>query len=195
MAASSRSSWIKIAGLCGIVAPILTLVLIAAAISLYPPFNWTTNALSDLGVQEQSAVYFNSSLIIGGILTLLFAFGIKKMLWKNGLGKIATVVFIFAALSMISIGVFPESYGRLHYYVSVAFFISLPMAQFTVGATLIQNTKILGVFSLLTALAGFLVWVFPWEGAAIPEITASSAAAAWSIALGAKLVWCENQPR
>jgi hypothetical protein len=66
-------------GLFGIISPILAFILISLAISQASSwFSWTGNALSDLGVHKESAVLFNSGLIIGGILSIVFAFGVMR---------------------------------------------------------------------------------------------------------------------
>lgn len=190
MSVSKKDRWVKIAGACGIASPIITLALITTAIILYPPFDWTTNALSDLGVQESSALIFNSSLIVGGILSLLFTFGLKQFLWKHWLGKIGVLIFAVATINMVAIGVFSENFGYLHYYVSVMFFMSLPASQFFMAAALARglSEKALGTFTLVAGLIALLVWVFPWRSAAIPEIIAALAAAMWSIVLGVRLL-------
>ena len=48
--ASKIASWLKIAGIDGIIAPIYALTLILISVASYPQFSWTDNALSDLGV-------------------------------------------------------------------------------------------------------------------------------------------------
>jgi hypothetical membrane protein len=196
MLSPKRDMWIKIAGFCGVLSPILTLTLIAIAISYYPPFNWTVNALSDLGIQENSAIIFNSSLIIGGIIALFFAYGLKELLWKQTIGKLGVLVFISATISMIAIGVFPENVKPWHFYASVAFFLLLPISQFLVAAALLRNTseKLSGFISLFIGIVSLFNWaflifqVFPWQGIAIPELIASVAAATWSIVFGIKIL-------
>jgi len=66
--------WLKISGVSGVLAPLVAFTLISLAITSHPQFSWTGNALSDLGVVEGvTAVLFNSGLIIGGILAIIFA--------------------------------------------------------------------------------------------------------------------------
>jgi hypothetical membrane protein len=74
---------LKAAGLCGVATPIIVLPLILLSISYSPWFSWTRNALSDLGVHE-AAILFNSSLMIGGVLALAFAFGLMQSLNSSG---------------------------------------------------------------------------------------------------------------
>ena len=113
--------WLKAARLCGLIAPIIVLPLILLSISYSPWFSWTRNALSDLGVHEV-AILFNSALMIGGVLALIFAFGLMQILHKSKMGFTGTLALIAAAISLFAVGFFPETAGRIHFYVSVAFF-------------------------------------------------------------------------
>jgi hypothetical membrane protein len=180
---------LKIAGLCGVIAPIISLSFIAFAIAYSPWFNWFKNALSDLGVGEAAPI-FNSGLIIGGVLTTIFAVGLKQILKKQVLGFLGTLTLILAALSLCAIGLFPESAGRIHLYVSISFFALLAISLLIIGAALVREAsqRYLGLFSILTiVIAVIAAWAVPHEGAAIPEIIGSLAASVWSIIFGIKL--------
>lgn len=186
--------WFKISGICGIITPIITLTLISLAIGSYPPFSWTENALSDLGVQEGiTAILFNSSLIIGGILTLIFALGLFLYL-HNMLGKIGAFTFILDAFALSTIGVFPENIKSVHFYASVAFFVLFPLAMFFVTASFLQMREAkMGLFTFLIALFATIVWAIQWTiqfgpNVAIPEALSAFSAATWSIVLGYKML-------
>ncbi|NWF86868.1 DUF998 domain-containing protein [Candidatus Bathyarchaeota archaeon] len=189
-----RNMWFKISGICGIITPIITLTLISLAIGSYPPFSWTENALSDLGVQEGiTAILFNSSLIIGGILTLIFALGLFLYL-HNMLGKIGAFTFILDAFALSTIGVFPENIKSVHFYASVAFFVLFPLAMFFVTASFLQMREAkMGLFTFLIALFATIVWAIQWTiqfgpNVAIPEALSAFSAATWSIVLGYKML-------
>lgn len=189
-----RNMWLRICGICGIITPIMTLGVMSLAIASYPPFSWTENALSDLGVQEGiTAILFNSGLIIGGILTLIFALGLLLYL-QNMLGKIGAFIFISDALALSAIGVFPENIKTAHYYASVAFFVLFPLAMFFVTASFLQmRKKKMGLFTFLSALFATTVWAIQWTiqfgpNVAIPEALSALSAATWSIVLGYKML-------
>jgi hypothetical membrane protein len=186
--------WLKLAGLCGVVTPIIVLPLILLSISYSPWFSWTLNALSDLGVHD-AAILFNSSLMIGGVLALIFASGLMQILHKNKMGLTGTFVLIAGAVSLFAIGLFPETAGRIHFYVSVAFFTLMIISQLLIGAALIQkqSNRLLGIFTILAAASSIGVWTFqftasPLRGVAIPEFFSSVAFSLWSIVLGAWLL-------
>ncbi len=180
---------LKTAGLCGVINPIVVLTLILAAISQSPWFSWTENALSDLGVNGTVAVLFNSSLIIGGILTIIFAVGLGELLKSRTVGGVGALVLLLDGAAMSAIGLFPETTGRLHFYVSVAFFTLLPISLFFIGAALLgdPSERRLGFFVVLAGVFAAAVWMLPWRAVAIPELLASLAASVWSIVLGVKL--------
>ncbi len=188
---SKRVPTLRVAGLCGVITPILVLTLIALAISYSPWFSWTENALSDLGVQGIAAVLFNSSLIIGGVLMSIFAVGLREVLRSRTLEHAGTLILILDAAVLCAIGVFPETAGRIHFYVSVAFFTLFPMSMFLIGASMTRfsSEKKLGLFTVLIGAAAAVVWAFPWEAVAIPEIVAGLALSVWSIVFGARLLF------
>jgi hypothetical membrane protein len=178
-----------IAGLCGIVGPIISLSFIEIAIIYSPWFNWFKNALSDLGVHE-AALIFNSGLIIGGILTTIFGIGLMQIFRKQVLGFIGSFTRGLSSISLCAIGIFPESAGRIHFYVSVGFFSLLVISLFFIGVALVRKSsqRYFGFFSILAGLVAVAAWAIPYEGVAIPEITASVAGSVWAIVLSIKIL-------
>lgn len=180
---------LRIAALCGVIGPVISLSFIALAIADTPMFNWFTWALSDLGVNEAASI-FNSGLIVGGILTTIFAVGLTQIFRKQVLGFIGSFTMVLCSISLLAIGVFPESAGRVHFYVSVSFFVLLVVSLFLVGAQSVRKPpqRYFGAFSILAGVVAGIAWAIPHEGVAIPEITAAFAGSAWSIVLGVKIL-------
>jgi hypothetical membrane protein len=172
-----------------VVTPIIVFTLILLAIHHSPWFSWTENALSDLGVRGIAAVLFNSSLIVGGILTIIFAIGLREALLNKTLGRIGMPIFILDAAMLCAIGVFPETVGDIHLYVSVAFFVLLPISLFLIGVAMMQgdSERKYGLFTIIAGIVAATVWMFQWEAVAIPEIIAGLAVSVWSVVLGIKL--------
>lgn len=185
----------RVAGLCGITAPIIVSFLVVLAVSYSPWFSWTENALSDIGVRGIAAILFNSGLIIGGILALIFAIGLGQLLTNRMLGRVGSLLLSLAAVALCSIGIFPETAGTLHYVVSVAFFVLLPLSLFFLGAALLQEPteRSLGAFAVLAGAVATAVWALPWEGLAIPEAIAYLAASLWSMTLSVKMLRQANR--
>jgi hypothetical membrane protein len=180
---------LRIAGVCGVLTPIIVLTLILLAIYYSPWFSWTENALSDLGVQGTAAILFNSSLVVGGVLTVIFAIGLREILLNKTSGRIGTLIFILDAAMLCAIGIFPETAGNVHLYVSVAFFVLLPMSLFLNGVAMMQrpSERKLGLFTIIAGIVAATVWMLPWRAVAIPEIISALAVSVWSIVLGIRL--------
>jgi hypothetical membrane protein len=187
----------KIAGLCGIIGPLVALSFITLAISYSLSwFSWTENALSDLAGPQATttaASIFNSGLIIGGLLSIIFAAGLMRALYKPILGYVGTFVLILADASLVAIGIFPETAGSIHSYVSIVFFTLFPISLLFIGASMIKEKieRILGfatiLFGIFAAASIATVIVLPMKGVAIPELLASLSGSAWSIVCGIKL--------
>lgn len=180
---------LRIASLCGVIGPVISLLFIALAIVYTPQFNWFTWALSDLGVHEAASI-FNSGLIVGGVLTTIFAIGLMQILRKQVLGFLGTFTLILSTVSLCAIGVFPESAGRIHLYVSISFFALLAISLLIIGAAWVQESsqRYLGWFSVLTVVVAVIAaWAIPHQGWAIPEIIGALAASVWAIVFGIKL--------
>ena len=185
---------LRIAGLCGVLSPIVGLSSISLAITNSPWFNWRINALSDLGISNV-ALIFNSGLILAGLLSIIFVTGFMRIIRKHPLELIGTSLFLLGNISLVAIGIFPISAGVIHSYVSVAFFALGPIAFFFIGGGLIRRKpeRYLGFFTFLIAVITLLFWLFwfrgryPHLGIAIPEFQSSLAFSLWSIVFGARL--------
>jgi hypothetical membrane protein len=187
----------KIAGLCGIIGPLVALSFIALAISdSLSWFSWKTNALSDLaGTQATAtaATIFNSGLIICALLSIVFAVGLMQILQKRTLGFIGVFILALSDVSLFAIGVFPETAGRIHLYVSVAFFALFPISLLFIGASMIEEesqrnlgfvTILFSMFAVMSAAPLILAEV---DDVGIHELLAALSGLAWSIVVGIKL--------
>ena len=178
----------RLAALCGLAGPVIVFALIFYAVSLAPWFSWTENALSDLGVDEKAGLPFNSALILGGILYAIFTVGFGAAEPKNALKKAGLCLMLLDAAALCAVGVFPENIKPWHFYASVAFFVLIPLSQFTVGSVFLTERKCkLGLFTVLLGLVCAAVWGYRWKAVAIPEAIAASALAAWIIILSLRM--------
>ncbi len=186
----------RIGAASGIVAPIIAFICILTAIASYPPFSWTNNALSDLGVVSGiTASLFNIGLLACGILAFNFAiFGLFTYFGKRWVGKIGSVVFAAAALALIAISVFNENFSPTHYLVSVAFFTLAPIALFvlTFGFWL-NHQRGMATFTVAVGVAAALPWILLFTfnyvpNVAIPEFLSALAVSVWAMFLGKKML-------
>jgi hypothetical membrane protein len=195
-----KSVWLRIGGVAGILTPILAFTFIGLAIATYPGFSWFDNALSDLGVVSGvTAPLFNFGLFISGLLGLNFATGLYKFFSRNASGKIGSVIFAAASLSLMGIGVTPENIRPFHYILSVAFFSLVPISLLAIAAYfLITRQNPLAGFTLLIAITAVIPWALYFsihyvEGVAIPEVLSALAGAAWTVIVGWKMFEAGSQ--
>jgi hypothetical membrane protein len=182
---------LKLCGVCGIFAPIVAFAGITVSFVLTLSKGYSISALSDLGVQQGvAAVLFNSSLVISGLLTLVFALGLLLSPRGKILGKIGAFILVLDALALTAIGTFPENVEPTHFYASVTFFVLFPISLLFIGMALLQMSQLnLGLFTFSAAIVAALVWAIPHGGGvAFPETIAALSASTWSIVLGFKLL-------
>ncbi|MFQ6052686.1 MAG: DUF998 domain-containing protein [Candidatus Bathyarchaeia archaeon] len=176
---------LRMAGFFGVAAPLLGFTMIFLAIRASPWFSWTGNALSDLGVEGFGAVIFNSGLLMTGALMMMFSLGLYELTRSSRVGRLGFGLFLAGSFLLCGIGSFPETAGRIHRYVSVAFFVSLPLALFALGTFLARRRmKRSGLLSFAAASSAAGVWLIPWSAVAIPEALSALAVGVWSSALG-----------
>jgi hypothetical membrane protein len=150
----------RIAGFCGIIAPITAFCFIGLAVLLSPWFSWTENWLSDLGGFSGgiSSVIFNMGLIIAGFLGVIFTLGIRHTgILKNPSGNFGIFSLLITTVALIGIGVFPETTGTPHSVFSMLFFIGIGVSLFLIGVALFKlNEKKLGWFVFILLVFGMI---------------------------------------
>jgi hypothetical membrane protein len=205
---SKPATLLKVAGLCGVVCPIVAVTSIWVAISYAPWFSWTGNSLSDLGgvagetpvwaARGTASVIFSASLIIDGILTLLFATGLRKSpLLATRVGCWGVLLFILGACALCGIGLFPKTTGGLHAFFSLSFFFLVPLSMLLMGTATLKSGKVLGWLVVALGIIGlspmFIPW--PWEGRAISNVISISTMIAFAVAFGIRLLRQAANPR
>jgi hypothetical membrane protein len=191
-----RNSRQQIGAACAIAAPALAFACILTAITSYPAFSWTNNALSDLGIIPGiTGPLFNFGLYASGLLAFIFAiFGLFTYLGKSWVGKFGAAVFAAATLALIAIGVFNESFSGTHYAVSVAFFMLTPTSLFIITiAFWLTHQKRMALFTVLAGVAAALPWLLLFAfnyvpNVAIPEFLSGLAVSIWAIVVGKKML-------
>jgi hypothetical membrane protein len=97
------------------------------------------------------------------------------------------IPLIISLIFLISIGIFSENFGDIHFYVSVGFFLFFPFAMWITGISWMRF-KPLRPFAAISLILPFLSVVFwwfhfvgnpYWTGAAIPEIVTAMSAILW----------------
>ena len=141
----------RVFGVFGLLVPIVVFSLVLVAVSQYPGFSWTNNMLSDLGVGS-AATIFNSGLITGGVLMMVFAVGLL-IAFKRALSRVGAVLLLVDAVFLSLIGVFTLA-SNIHYPVSVTFFVLAPISLWLIGAgAIIAGSKVFGVLTIIWGVA------------------------------------------
>jgi len=200
----------RVAAIAGIVGPLVAVIGIAAAILISASwFNWVTSALSDLGHPfmlggshgayglNLAAPIFNGSLIACGLITLPLAVRLIMLQrdLKSVLGVLGGILLIIAQSFLIGIGIFNESAGSIHFWVSVGFFVNILLFGLVYGVMMMraQKTRLFGIYTFILALVSAAIWIVyftpltPWAGPAIPEIVSAVATLAWVFPLCIRL--------
>lgn len=183
---------IRMTGICGIISPIVGFIVLLVAISRSPWFSWTENHLSVLGVRGSASTLFNSGLVLVGILSFMFAIGLRKsILSGKRLGQVGTVSLALGSCAVGAMGIFPRTTGTPHDGASLAFFIFIPLSLFLIGLVVMTSSEKLP--GLLTIIAGVLMVAFqlvpwPWSGGAIPQALSWLPWSLWSIVFGVRLL-------
>ncbi len=95
----------KIAGALFFVGSIQFVIALIIAEAIYPNYSTSANYISDLGVWNQpSAVIFNPSIILFGLLVIASAYFFRKHFKIRGV----TVLFALAGAGAMGVGFFPE---------------------------------------------------------------------------------------
>ena len=175
---------LRLAGFFGIVAPLFGLLLIGMSLWLSPWFSWTGNALSDLGAEGFEAAVFNSGLAMTAALMMMFSTGLFEMTKGNIIGQVGSGVNLLAAGLLLSIGVINVTIEPWHNYVSIGFFVALPLSAVVIGYfCLRKKMRFYTLLSWGTAVLAAVIWFLPWGSLAIPEALSVSYMAVWQVLL------------
>lgn len=177
----------RVAGVCGILLPVVIFTCLGLSIASAPWFTWTQHALSDLGIYENTEALFNYGMIVGGILTLIFSLGLMEILSN----KTGAYLLALSAVALIGIGLFPETIFTLHFITSASFFVLLTIAFLIIGITIRRNSfeRAIGLSALVLALIaiGSTVTLFHVDGIAIAEAFSCFPAFIWCQIVGLKM--------
>ena len=171
---------------------------VAVGISLSPWFNWTSDALSDLGhPRHPSSTAFNAGLIAAGALYMVFVLSLARALPRGRFEVAGEVCLALGGLSLSLIGIINESYGAPHFVVSFTYFMFVPLGMAFVAYALWYSVGTFAWFTLVLSGAGAafgisiitaILYGAPFSSQAVPELIASAFLAGWSVWAGA-MVW------
>ncbi|BDR91916.1 DUF998 domain-containing protein [Vulcanisaeta souniana] len=99
------------------------LLLMLTAEALYPGYSVSRNYISDLGVGP-TAVIFNSSIIIMGLLLIIAAI----LTWK--LSKVFAVTIALTGIGAMGVGIFPETVHPFHLIFALIAFLFASISSY-----------------------------------------------------------------
>ena len=158
-------------------------------------FSWKSNALSDMGISK-IAYFYNSSLIILGILALIFYIGFVNAYAKSKLFYLGSVILICASVSVSLLGFLTEAYATPHLVLAMINFGVGPIGVLLVGIAFIRmNMKTKGYLSILIGIIDLLITFTPWNfwrsvglGFAVPEFITSIVTGIWIVWMSLGLI-------
>ncbi len=178
---SSRWIWegripSRIIALIGVVSPILCVLVFTLAGFLRPGYSPIHNAISALGVGQNSWI-LNTDLIISGLLFIVFAIGFYKWMRpiiSRGWLLASTILLVLSAAGVVNEGIFHQpAYGEpaahlhivLHGIGLAVLFYSLIIALLILGWHFrkIPDWRVYGWYLLLTAFATLGLLILPTQ--------------------------------
>jgi hypothetical protein len=188
----------------GILALIVFSVLTFISLSLYPEsysiaFNWLSN-LGNVDLNPQGAVYFNMACIITGIILIQFI--IQFYRWDTGkfferiLLALAIILGIFASISLIFVGIFPENDIYFHVTAATGVFEALFLSIILMTGAIFNHPKFMisvafiGVLAVIIDLFFLTILSLPkyHDALATPYTTLPIPGLEWS-AVFSSLIW------
>jgi hypothetical membrane protein len=146
----------KVAGVLIFVAAAQCVMGIIASEALYPGYSTSRNYISDLGVGP-SAMIFNSSAFLFGLLLLIGAFFLQRAFRFEML----TAMTVLTAVGAMGVGVFTEAFGVLHFIVSlITFLFGGLSAIFSVLCSRVHKFPLVKMpFSVLSIIFGLMTLI------------------------------------
>lgn len=148
-------------------------------------FTWTGNALSDLGAAgEPTAPLFNGSLVLGGVLGVLFV-------WR--VGRAATTAWHRVGVLLLGVGLASSSLvgvfnlpHPLHTPFALAYFVLFTLGLVAHGSgDAVAGHPHRGVRTIWLAVAHVSAWValafLPFDGIALPEVVGAGTLWVWTV--------------
>lgn len=193
---SIREKFLCYSGIAGILPPFISAILIYVALSkAHFWFHWRYNWLSDLGVHTGSETYFNTGLIVSGLLMIFFSIGIFLYLDGNAISRIGKATLLVGSISLMMIGVFPEDIVPNHQIATIMFYSLLTLTCMVLGIGHILKRDRLGILMVSSSILSILMWAIFWPGAygyawagAIPEATSVAFLSLPIIVLGYRMI-------
>lgn len=154
--------------LFGLLALVVFTTFTFISVSLYPQpysvlFDWLSN-LGNVNLNPWGAAFFNWGCIITGIILIPFIMNFYR--WETGkfsemilLGA-AIFLGIFASISLMGVGIFPETHINLHVLAATGVFESLFLIVILMTAAIFNHPKFMMIVGFIGAIAVIIDLLF-----------------------------------
>ena len=182
----------------GIIGPIIGIGAVLLSVSMSSSwFSWQENALSDLGVDTFGGTTagiwtFNLGMIIAGVLSSIYAYGLYRLLTNNTTNKIGVIAVIIGGINLALVGIFTEDWPTIHRLVAMTYFVFTPIGLIIMGSGMLKKERTFGIITMITGISALIaistailiVFESPvangWPaGIAIPEMVEAVILATW----------------
>ena len=182
----------------GIIGPIIGIGAVLLSVSMSSSwFSWQENALSDLGVDTFGGTTagiwtFNLGMIIAGVLSSIYAYGLYGLLTKNTTNKIGVIAVIIGGINLALVGIFTEDWPTIHRLVAMTYFVFTPIGLIIMGSGMLKKERTFGIITMITGISALIaistailiVFESPvangWPvGIAMPEMVEAVILATW----------------
>lgn len=156
-----EKEYYKFAGTVLIVGTIQFFLAITLAEALFPGYSVGKNSLSALGgsipIVEPSAMIFNASVTLFGLLGLLAVY----LILKSGGCRLFSLCLLISSLGAIGVGLCPEYTGNIHLFFAFTTFLFGSLAtifsyRLGLNIPMVIISMILGLVSLVTIIILFI---------------------------------------
>lgn len=152
----------RAAGVLLFAGAVLVIIGIHLAEFLYPGYSVSGNFISDLGatcratctVFQPSAIIFNSSVILFGLLIVISSY----LIWREFNNSIIAALICLSGLGAVGVGLFPETAGFLHVIVSFITFFFGALAAIAVSRLVKEPFSYFSVLMGLASLSALVLY-------------------------------------
>jgi hypothetical membrane protein len=128
-------------------AQFMTVIMLAASVA--PDYDVSGGAISDLGVIPETALLFNASLVLTGVLNV--AAGL--LLHRHGVGPWLLATYLVAGIGAIGAGLVPLDRGDAHGLFAIAAFLAFNLQAIGSSRLATGPMRAIGVVAGLVGLA------------------------------------------
>jgi len=165
----------SLSSITGIMAFFIFIVFTFISVAFYPTpytplYDWLSN-LGNINFNPVGAAFFNWGCIITGLILIPFFVGLYQwkpvQKWSKVFLAIGMILGVFASISLMAVGIFPETHIKQHLMAASGVFGSLFIIIILMSVSLFKHHKFMhvvaywGVVSILIDISFKIIITFP----------------------------------